>query len=153
MSVRLTFKILIPSLIAFMLAAAGKAQSSTGSALLCREWVLEQGWFPDDTVSFRSQKRNDSKHIYSTVQFLENGNLTYELHAPKDVGLCGNGLLHLDEASWKPNDEQRLTMHLKGGRIAESKFEYKIIYQVRELSKSRMVLVKEKLLLQKETYE
>lgn len=114
MSVEIILKILILSFITVMLAATGKAQSSKNSALLCREWVLEQGWFPDDTVSFRSQKRNDSKHIYSTVQFLENGNLTYELHVPKGVGICGNGLLHLEEASWKPNDAQRLTVYLNG---------------------------------------
>ena len=123
MSARKNFIALVSPFIVFLLAfAAGKAQSNIDGKLLCREWVLDRGWFPEDSIAFRSPKRGDSKHIYSTVRFLESGNLTYELHVPKGVGLCGNGLLYLDEAFWKISDDQTLTIYLKGIRLAESKF-------------------------------
>lgn len=128
-----------------------QAQENIDTTLLQREWFWERGWFSDDTVIFRNPKRNDSKNIHSTILFSENGSLVYDLHVPKGVGICSNGLLYLEEASWTSDNSNGIIIYLKGGKMAESDFEYKIVYRIQEISKKRMVLVKEKTLLQKET--
>src|SRR5687768_15703235 len=113
---------------------------------LSREWVLKKGWFGDEEIVFEKLDTNTAKDLAQVIRFDSSGTVSEYLYNPKKYGLCGNGMLYFEKSEWLLK-EDKIIFDIKGGRFAESKFHYKIIYAIDSLSATKLVLKKKKVLL------
>lgn len=109
---------------------------------VAREWVLqpaqsEKDWFELDNATFLSKEHiGDALPEYCSIYtFCDDGTIKYNLITK--VGFCGIGVLFLDKSEWDEKDGI-LTLKLRGGRRAISKFEYVSTYSIEELTEERL---------------
>jgi hypothetical protein len=138
-------------IVAFILMlAAGVSSAQTPSAAdLIHNWKIKKGWFGDENIVFELADTAKEEGIVQLYNFSGNGRITTSLFSKKNYGMCGNGMLYFDAATWKLNFKD-VIVDISGGRIAESKFHYKMTYSVSLLSKGMLVLKLEKTELKEE---
>ena len=109
---------------------------------LLGEWAIE-GWFGDSAITLK--KFNPKKSSLLLI-FGKNDSLWQHMYFPEPVGVCGNGMLFFEKANWTL-DKNIISFDIKGGRIDESKFEYKITYTISAISKQSIILKKKETIL------
>lgn len=108
---------------------------------LCRQWIWQSGWFDKQPLVLLlpdSAKHND-RTTYSAVEFHGDRTFSHALHLQKGIGACGNGMLMLDQAAWSLTGDT-LELYVKGGHLAEDRFEYRVRYKVVRLTAARWEL-------------
>lgn len=111
----------------------------------CKEWIWKKGWFDQNEIIL--EKKNIKIYTSVTVKFVfhNDGQLIIETHYPKNVGVCGNGLLQIGESKWYFS-ENELILDIQGSHIAADVFHYKMIYNV-NIEKNMLTLKKIKTLI------
>ena len=77
------------------------------------------------------------------------GSLQQELYNPQHIGMCGNGMLYFQSATWRL-DTNSIVFDIKGGRIAESTFHYIMTYEITSNVNGKMNLKKKEVQLNEE---
>ena len=75
-----------------------------------------------------------------TLRFEADNKINYSLHNPQEWGMCGNGMLYLENSSWEKKGNS-LVIHAKGGYFIESVFEYVIEYDIAQITDTELRLV------------
>ncbi len=84
-----------------------------------------EGWFPESNLEFKRTEEKDFVFI-----FQENGTVKY---VAEDFGDCPVGAFTLKEGTWKMDGDE-LTLELKGLKIADYWYWWKIKYKIKELT-------------------
>ncbi len=109
---------------------------------LDKEWKKQDGWFTENAISFKTPVAKDTASMRDIFIFHKGGSFTHELKLPAGIGgICGNGLLYLNESTWNMQDNI-LTIHMKGGHLVEDEFDYIVKYTITKMSKDELVLTK-----------
>ena len=118
---------------------------------LIQKWISDRIEFNDKTLtfySFKEPKLNVSEKFI--IEFKVNGELSFE-NTTKNYD-CANGIPYFDKANWefqkglfKPetNDyhlTNNLILHIRGGKLAESRFEFKREYRIKLISENKIEL-------------
>lgn len=108
---------------------------------LSQHWVMKKGWFGDETINLEILNKNKEKNIVELLIFNTNGVLKEELYNPQHVGMCGNGMLYFESATWRL-DTNTIVFDVKGGRFADSQFHYIMTYEITSAVNGKLVLKK-----------
>ncbi|MEW6469077.1 MAG: hypothetical protein AB1458_09145 [Bacteroidota bacterium] len=119
------------------------AQSSSD---ICHDWVLKKGWFGEDQIVLEKLDSLKAPEIAQVIRFSSPYTLSEYIYMRKNYGLCGNGMLYFESATWTLKDGE-LYFDVKGGHFAQDKFHYKIVYTIDSWSGDKLVLKKKKVLL------
>lgn len=111
------------------------------NSCLEKEWRSSGGWFTEDQISFKTTQAKDTLHMIDVFVFHKDGSFTHEFRVPHGQGICGNGLLYLEQSKWSMKDNI-LTLHMKGGHLAMDEFDYKIKYSITKMEKNELILTK-----------
>ena len=140
----------ITSIIATICLFAGMSLSSfvfvQNAVTVQHTWMLTDGWMDQEELHFQRIKDPDAYAGWAqTFTFGENGSIGYRLMIPGGRGVCGNGLLYLDEGSYKiSKQKKRMRISLTGGHMLYDQFEYEIKYKVILLTDDEMILRRKK---------
>lgn len=127
-------------LIPFMLFA--QDTSPFPGSFVMQGYLLQQ-----DTLTLTARDRANPTGFMSVYTFGESRSLSYDLEIPEGMGICGNGLLYIEEASYKFRKKAgTLIMDITGGHLVEDSFRYKAKYKVEHIAGAsyRLVLLKVK---------
>ena len=108
---------------------------------LSQNWVIKKGWFGDETISLEILNKEKQKDLIQLLIFNSDGVLKEELYNPQHWGMCGNGMLYFESATWRL-DTNAIVFDVKGGRFAESKFHYIMTYEITSTVNGKLVLKK-----------
>lgn len=127
---------------------------------LIKKWISDGIEFNDKILTFYSFKEPklelSDKFI---IEFKVNGKLSFE--NTTKIYDCANGIPYFDKAKWefkkglyKPetNDyhlTNNLILHFRGGKLAESRFEFKREYRIKLISENKIELEQVDSLLEK----
>jgi hypothetical protein len=121
------------------LVACFAAQAQVSANDLARTWKIKKGWFGDEHIVLELADTAKDAGPVQLYTFTSQGAVITRFYSKKNLGFCGNGMLYFDTASWAL-DLYNVTFDIRGGRLAESKFHYKMTYSVSLLSKGMLVL-------------
>lgn len=129
---------------AFLIPAILFAQETSPfpGSFVMQGYLLQQ-----DTLTLTARDQFQSNGFMDVYTFGESRSLSYELEIPDEIGICGNGLLYIEEASYKFREKAgTLIMDITGGHLVENSFRYKAKYKVEQLADAsyRLVLLKVK---------
>lgn len=117
---------------------------------LQQDWVLESGWLTDDEmIFFNANVQLNSYDVHQVFTFADNDVMAYNTIYPNNMGVCGTGMLSVDEAYWSTNGEM-VTLVVKGGHLGVDNFEYIIQYAIEELTDEYLKLTKYRTVMSKE---
>ncbi|WP_159264413.1 hypothetical protein [Tenacibaculum maritimum] len=105
-------------------------------------WMLIDGWFPEQNLSF---KRIDKTN--QCFKFNHDGTIDYIM--PNGFGDCPVGVFTLREGTWS-RSEQYLTIELKGLKISDYWYWWKVKYRIKVLSENALELEVIKVIKKKE---
>ena len=108
---------------------------------LSQYWVVKKGWFGDETISLEILNKEKQKDLVELLIFNTDGVLKEELYNPQHWGMCGNGMLYFESATWRL-DTNAIVFDVKGGRFAENKFHYIMTYTITSAVNGNLVLKK-----------
>jgi hypothetical protein len=125
-----------------------KAKIISDEYVVNKVWLFNEGFstieLRDTELNFISFKSRDTLHpYYLKFTFNRNKNLEFEYYLQKEVGFCGNGILHMDSATWMKNGNT-LTIKAKGKYTLDYYFDYDIAYQIDSVDENHMKLIKQK---------
>jgi hypothetical protein len=123
----------------FILISVFAAAQNPSVGEIARTWKIKKGWFGEENIVMEMADTAKENGIVQLYFFSAQGTITTSIFSKKNYGMCGNGMLYFDAASWKL-DFKDLVFDVKGGRFAESKFHYKMTYSISLLTKGMMVL-------------
>jgi hypothetical protein len=134
----------------FNLKGFSQKTSSAQAADITKIWLIKNGTFPNDQISFRTyDAAKDSLVFYSSYEFLRSGSIDYTYHVPPGVGVCGNGMPYIKTAEWKLLKENTLSIHINGGYFVAGTYEYYILYTIQRVTDTELVLQKKKVYINK----
>lgn len=96
-------------------------------------WTRESGWFPDENLEFSQSKE---KRASGTFYFGKKGSLEYVLPEPVE---CPVGMFTMKDGNWV-KDGEYLTLEMRGLKIADHWYWWKIKYKILKLTEDRMHL-------------
>jgi hypothetical protein len=105
-------------------------------------WMLLDGWFPDQDLSFHRIDQTNQN-----FRFNEDGTIDYLM--PNGFGDCPVGVFTLREGKWLLS-EQYLTIELKGLKVSDYWYWWKVRYKIIELTANKLKLQVIKVLKNKE---
>ncbi len=108
---------------------------------LLQEWVLMEGQLSEETLVF--QKKDKDKHkgrMFQVYRFAKDQSVFHEFYNPEKYMVCGVGMLSIEKGHWSINDQQQLTLSLKGGQLTINEFEYVTLYQIEQLDANELKL-------------
>lgn len=110
-------------------------------------FVMEGYLLQQDTLTLVARDQMKESGFMDVYTFEESSVLSYDLEIPEGMGICGNGLLYVEEASYKFRKKANtLVVDILGGHMVEDSFRYKAKYKVEALANNsyRLVLLKVK---------
>lgn len=110
-------------------------------------FVMQGYLLQQDTLTLTAREQVKPAGFMDVYTFGESRVLSYDLEIPEGMGICGNGLLYVEEASYKFREKAgTLIMDITGGHMVENSFRYKAKYKVEQLADAsyRLVLLKVK---------
>ncbi len=111
-------------------------------------FVMQGYLLQQDTLTLTARDQVKPSGFMDVYTFGESRSLSYDLEIPEGMGICGNGLLYVEEASYKFRKKAgTLIMDITGGHLVEDSFRYKAKYKIEQLadaSSYRLVLLKVK---------
>lgn len=110
-------------------------------------FVMQGYLLQEDTLTLVPRDHMDESGFMDVYTFDSSRVLSYTLEVPDGMGICGNGLLYVEKASYKFREKAgTLIMDIAGGHLIENSFRYKAKYQVEQLADAsyRLVLLKVK---------
>ena len=130
------------SCLLFVLLALPVALPAQQADPLKHTWMLANGWLDQDTLRMVRIENPDTYNGWAqTFTFGENGALSYRLLLPEGRGVCGVGLLYVDEAAYKAGKRnKKLRFQVEGGHYAYDRFAYDVQYRILQLDDTEMVL-------------
>tara|TARA_R110002051_G_scaffold5189_3_gene27573 strand:+ start:5397 stop:6002 length:606 start_codon:yes stop_codon:yes gene_type:complete len=127
---------------------------------ILQKWISKTIEYNDKSLTFYSFKEPKIKASDEfLIEFKENGEL--DLRNTTKSYECANGIPYLDKATWefqkglyKPetNDyhlTNNLILHIKGGKLAENRFEFKREYKIKSISENKIELIQVHSILEK----
>ncbi len=125
-------------LIAWMgITANAQAQES-----LNQTWQLTSGWMDQGELHFeRIADPSAYKEWAQAFTFQDDGTILYQFLMPDGRGICGNGLLYIETATYKTNKRNtKMRLFLKGGHMMDDTFEYEVKYKILRFTETELVL-------------
>ena len=104
------------------------AQNSTKETILGTwelDWV-QGGFFPNEDLIFKKSDASEGQYIFS---FESNGTLIQKLSGD-ELAECPVGAFIVEKGSWSLQ-EDLVNIKLKGDKIADYKFDYEIVYNLK----------------------
>ncbi len=118
---------------------------------LLQEWVLTEGWFNEDTITFEKKDTNlHQTNLYKVFTFQKDETINFQLYNPQEYRICGVGLLNMRKGTWSVEDNQYLKVHIIGEHWGESEFEYETRYVIEHISEKKLKLVVDRKILSSE---
>ncbi|MBK7885004.1 MAG: hypothetical protein IPJ81_15375 [Chitinophagaceae bacterium] len=112
------------------------------------EWVIEKGWFNEDTLSLEKLDTIKNKELSTVLIFSENNRLELKRYNPEDLGFCGFSFINFDSSFWSLNDyddyNKEIYFDIKGVHTAVNDCKYKVSYSVISFSPNKIILKKHK---------
>lgn len=105
-------------------------------------WQLTEGWFPNENLTFK--RTDDTNYVFI---LLEKGTIAY--HTEKGFGDCPVGAFTMQDGNWKKSG-QNLTLELRGLKISDYWYWWKVEYKIKELTTNNLKLQVIKIIKNKE---
>ncbi|WP_010519350.1 hypothetical protein [Croceivirga radicis] len=105
-------------------------------------WIAS-GFFPADDLLFE-KTAEDGQYVF---EFKEDGSFVQHLTA-ETFGECPVGVFVLEKGFWNL-EKGKLSLKMKGEKLADYTFEYEIVYQIKK-EKGKLRLLVDKILTNKE---
>lgn len=119
---------------------------------ILQKWSTKTIEYNDKSLTFYSFRAQKMKRFDEfLIEFKENGEL-YMKNMTESYE-CANGIPYVDKATWefkkglykpKTNDyhlTNNLILHIKGGKLAENRFEFKREYKIKSISENKIELI------------
>ena len=127
------------------LASASFGQTASKSAPFPGEYAVEGYLLQEDTLELTLLIDEADLAYIDVLTFSDNNTVAHRMIMPKDMMICGNGLLYLDNSSFRfRKNREVLILALKGGHMVQDQFSYKAKYRVEKLSDTSMLLIRKK---------
>lgn len=110
-------------------------------------YILNGYLLQEDTLTLINRASVEGEAFFDVYAFDEGRTISYDREIPAGMGICGNGLLYVDEGSYKfRKNSSLLVVDLDGGHLVTDEFRYKAKYRVEQINESsyRLILVKVK---------
>ncbi|MBN4066184.1 hypothetical protein JYT51_02520 [Candidatus Amoebophilus asiaticus] len=148
------YRLLFPALILLLLGCKKDTEFTPKSSQeileekISHEWVLQNGWFTAETVTFEIIESADYEEgLHDAFTFTKDNQITHEILIQDGLGYCGTGMLYIREGYWKINDNI-VVIHLIGGNALVSCFEISVKYEINQLDERIFELKRISILLE-----
>ncbi|MBX7225269.1 MAG: hypothetical protein K1X55_04515 [Chitinophagales bacterium] len=116
--------------------------TASRKGVIIGNWALEEGWFPSENLKFK--KTNEEDYVFI---FKKNGTIDYKTSS--GFGDCPVGAFTLKDGNWS-KDGQYLILELRGLKISDYWYWWKVQYRINELTEDSLILEVIKVIKSKE---
>lgn len=110
-------------------------------------YILDGYLLQEDTLTLIHRASVEGEAFLDVYAFNEGRSISYDLEIPSGMGICGNGLLYVNEGSYKfRKNSGVLVVDIDGGHMVTDEFRYKAKYRVEQIDETsyRLVLLRVK---------